>query len=443
MSDSLIRVTVHPSESAGTDSRDPVDLTLPSDYPVGAIIPPIVDAVLETPVSTRLPSRWLLTRLGGEPLDASLTLRQNDVHDGQPILLTTDEISPPRRRPGDSSRVVAAAANRDTPASLPVAVPVVGVVASTSAVVLAWTGAATGAAIQLCGAAALSAGSAAAAVVLGRPPDRIPAALSVSAVLFGTVAGFLAEPNAGWAPALLLAAAPGFAVAILLCHLTRSEHAVLTSLAVLTGATAMTAAIGVALNLPFRAAGAILTAISLVVLSAAPKLAVVAAGLAPSQPEVGYRRALLGHRVLTGLVTGSSSSAALGVVAVAAATVPGGLAPTPAAIFATNVGVLLLLRLRTHCDSRRRIALAGSGLCALAAGYIVAGTSAPEHAPWFCAAAVAAGGTAVILETRGYAPNPVVRQCFQILEYLALAAVLPLTAWITGGYGLVRELSLG
>ena len=39
-------------------------------------------------------------------------------------------------------------------------------------------------------------------------------------------------------------------------------------------------------------------------------------------------------------------------------------------------------------------------------------------------------------------PNPVVRQGLQVVEYLTLAAVVPLAAWVAGVYGMVRDLSL-
>ena len=38
--------------------------------------------------------------------------------------------------------------------------------------------------------------------------------------------------------------------------------------------------------------------------------------------------------------------------------------------------------------------------------------------------------------------NPVVRHAVQLLEYVALAAVVPLAVWVTGVYGVVRDLSL-
>ncbi len=39
-------------------------------------------------------------------------------------------------------------------------------------------------------------------------------------------------------------------------------------------------------------------------------------------------------------------------------------------------------------------------------------------------------------------PNPVVRTAFSVIEYIALAAVIPLAFWVMGLYGMVRELSL-
>ncbi len=62
-----------------------------------------------------------------------------------------------------------------------------------------------------------------------------------------------------------------------------------------------------------------LTVVSVGALSAAPKLTVAVAGIGPSRPDVGDRRAGIAHRVLTGLVAGWSAAAVLGIAAVAVA----------------------------------------------------------------------------------------------------------------------------
>lgn len=440
--DSLRRVTIHRTEAFG-HSHEAIDFTLPADYPVADLIPPIVDAFPDHPVTGNLSARWLLSGIGGELLDTSMTLRQNAVQDGQLILLTSSPVRPPRRRAGDSSGVVAAAANRVPSTGQCAAAAVGGVVAIASSAMLAWTGAATGAITHLWTAAALSAAGAAAAVAIKGSGNRKPTVFSVAAVLFAMASGFLVQPDASWASVSLLVASPGFAISILLSQLTIAEPEVLHALGALTFAMATTAVIGLAADLPFPAAGPILTVLSLVALSAAPRLTVIMAGLDPSRPEIDDGRAQAGHRMFTGLVAGWSLSAALGVVAAGAVGISGAVSSSVTAIFAADVGALLLLRLRSHIDVSRRITLAAAGCCAWAATYIVAGCAAPEHAPWLCAIAILAGMAAMGWSYRTDNVNPVVRQGLQIIEYLVLAALVPLAAWVAGVYGVVRELSLG
>ncbi|MCH9640645.1 MAG: type VII secretion integral membrane protein EccD [Actinomycetia bacterium] len=472
MPDTLCRLAIHATETIASPGRSAptgvsgasvaeaistVDLILPRDCPVATLIPSIVDVVLGGPAGrdgslagTR-PRRWCLTLIGGEPLDSSMTLRESAVHDGELILLTRAPLPASPSRPGDASGVVAGVAHQKPSAALHGAVTAAAVAVTTvSAATLAWSGAEAGSATHLWSAAAVGTASAVGAVAIPRAAHRLSVALSLAAVLFAMVTGFLAGTHSFWAPAFLLATSAGFAVSILMLHMTDGNTAVLTAAAAVTGAIATVSMIGLAVRLPFGAAGAILTVLSLAALSASPKLAVAAAGLGPSRPETRGRRAAFAHTVLTGLVTGWSAAATLGVTAVAAVAIiaaptsaPPGSGPTAVtAIFVADVGLLLLLRQRTHIDGHRRVGLGAAGICALTAAHIVAVGATPEHAPWLCAATIIASMAAVSWASRAKPPNPVVRQSLQMLEYLALAAVIPLAAWVTGVYGLVRDLSL-
>jgi hypothetical protein len=42
----------------------------------------------------------------------------------------------------------------------------------------------------------------------------------------------------------------------------------------------------------------------------------------------------------------------------------------------------------------------------------------------------------------GATVNPLARRTVEVLEYLALAAVVPLACWVGGLYGLIRGVSL-
>jgi type VII secretion integral membrane protein EccD len=149
-------------------------------------------------------------------------------------------------------------------------------------------------------------------------------------------------------------------------------------------------------------------------------------------------QAITAHESLTGLVIGSAAAATLGAVLVAS-DIPDS---RPAAVlFAAVVGLVLMLRTRTHIDVYRRAALVTAGMAAVAAGCADIVVSIPGQANWVCLAAAAAG---VSMLGRGFgaAGNLLARRAIDVLEYVALAAVLPLACWVGGLYGLVRGLSM-
>ena len=412
---------------------------LPADCPLGVLLPSLVDLALpgSRPVSD--PQRWHLNRLDGQRLDTSMTLQESAVDDGELLLLTTAPSPVPHRRPRDPSGVVARAAHPGPTVVVRTAAgPIVVIV---SAATLAWSGTG-GTAAHLWTAAALAAATATGAIAFGSTARELSVVLSLAAVLFATATGFLTVAGGPWAATALLSASCGFAVAILLLRTTTGGTATLTALTAATGAIATTGLVGMTVPVPLAAAGAILSVLSLAALSAAPKLTVAVAGLGPSHPEIGDRRATVAHTILTGLVVGWSSAATLGVTVVSAGALTAAVSPVVATLLAADVGLLLLLRQRSHIDRRRRIVSGAAGLCALIAAHVVTVGITPQHAPWLCAATVVIGVSALHRAASTAAPSPVIRQGVQILEYMALAAVIPLAAWVTGVFGLVRNLSL-
>jgi len=185
----LCRLAIHVT---GPDGPSAADLMLPTECPVGLLIPSVVDVVLGGSAAATAPQRWQLTRVGGERLDTSMTLRDSGVHDGELILLAMAARPARFRTPGDPSGDIAAAADRAPAAGLHRAVPTAAGLAVTmvSAVALAWSGSTSGISANLWTAAALSAATAAGAAVIGARELRV--VFSISAVVFATVAGFLA-----------------------------------------------------------------------------------------------------------------------------------------------------------------------------------------------------------------------------------------------------------
>ena len=162
---------------------------------------------------------------------------------------------------------------------------------------------------------------------------------------------------------------------------------------------------------------------------------------AEDDPAQETPRAATAHDSLTGLVIGSAGAAALGAALVASGCVHDGRFWPNAAVFAAVVGLVMMLRTRTHIGIRRRSALVVGGMAASAAGVALVVGSAPGQANWVCRFATAVG-LSILSGASGATINPRARRAVEVLEYLALATVVPLACWVGGLYGLVRGLSL-
>jgi len=426
-----------------------VELALPSDAPVGVLLPSVVDLVGPDGAAIEEGLQWHLSRIGQGPLDESMSLRDNAVRDGELLLLATAAIPAPIRVPDDRWQALIETCGRQS-APKPLTAAAGLCTAMLGATALAWSGVVTPAAGHVVTAGATAAGAAIAAVVArrARQESTIVGALSVIAVVFGAVAGFLAVPAGPSTANALLAAAVACSISIMLFRVTCCAAICLTALATSGALTSAAAAVGVAWTFPIASAGAVLATLSLGALGMAARLSITASGLAPPMPTSEPReddaftlmtpRAITAHESFTGLVIGSAAAAALGAMLVAS-DMPDS---RPAAVlFAVAVGLVMVLRARTHIDVYRRAALVTAGMAAVAASCIDIVVSAPGQANWMCLAAAAAG---VSMLGRGFgaAGNPLARRAIDVLEYVALASVLPLACWVGGLYGLVRGLSM-
>jgi type VII secretion integral membrane protein EccD len=448
VSDSLCRLTVQSGESDGPPA---VDLALPRNAHVGLLMPSIVDLVHGA--TTTEVVRWRLSRIGGPSLDESITLSENNVRDGEVLLLTSIEPPAPQQVAHDTCHAVAQVDDGShQPALRILAVLACLCAAGIGAAALAWSGLTTRAAGHIITGALLAAAAAVGSIVSRRAQqDPLPCvALSVVAVIFTTAVGFLAVPAGPSAANGLLAAATGLSMAMLLLRLTGCGRICLTAIAIGTALATVTTAACLAWTLAAEAAGAVLTILSLGVLGMAARLSITVAGLVPTLPaaddeqfsaHVGEAQGTLAHQTLTGLVIGSSSSAALGSVLVARGALDDAGSSQSAAVFSAVVGLVLILRARTHSKMPRRTALAAGGMLSVATVFFVIVISAPEQAHWMAVLAAAAGA-ASLGWLFGMSVSPVVRRAIELLEYLALAAVMPLACWVIGVYGLVRGMSL-
>ncbi|HEX9834117.1 MAG TPA: type VII secretion integral membrane protein EccD, partial [Mycobacterium sp.] len=225
----------------------------------------------------------------------------------------------------------------------------------------------------------------------------------------------------------------------------------LTAIATLGALIAAVAAAGAVWRLQLNAGGAALVTLSLATLGLAPRLSMVLSRTGPSTPSIDHFEdttadpaapgAGLCHRTLTGLVVGSSIAAALGALSVAI----GEIRDTGSALrdtaFTAVVALVLLLRVRTHVDPTRRGGLAATAMLTATAGFAAATVSAPAHVHIISALATTVGAAALSCLVRPTV-SPIVLRTVEVLEYVALAAVVPMACWVGGIYTLARGMNL-
>jgi type VII secretion integral membrane protein EccD len=433
---SAYRVTVQTGDVA-------VDLTLPAGIAVGVLIPSIVDIVNASGDAGLATGDWQLSRPGGPSLDESTTLTDNGIRDGDLLVLSTIDTPPPTPIVDDPFHAVvsAAAAGHDHRSARAVATGVFVWVAATSAATLLWSGVRTEPTAQIVTSAAVACAAAVAAVVGRRTADALSCVtLGVAAIAFTAAVGFLVVPGGPGAPNLCLAAAAGGAAAVLLLRVIGCGTVCFIAVAAFA-AMATTTAAAATVSSSVQTVGAGLAAASVGLLSLAARAAIAAARLSPAglddeQPELYEARADNGHNMLTGLVIGIAGAATLGAVLVASNTddVRSGVA------FITVVGVALLLRARSHVDMGRIAALVAFGTVTVTAAFALFATSAPQHAGWVGAVAATAAVTALPSFRTQF--SPLAGRGMDWLEYVALAAIVPLACWVGDLYGIVRGLGL-
>ena len=447
MPDSLCRLTV---AACSDDAHCAVDLALPADMYIGQLMPQIVDLVHRDAVLPVSGRHWRLSRLGDPPLDELMTLNDNSIHDGDVLLLTAIEPPAPEWVVCDPSHAVARGGTADA-GPTPRIVPAIGCVllGALGAATLAWSASRAAPATHIVTGTCLVVAATAGAVMLRRLHLSVP--LSLVAVFFAAAVGFLAVPPGPPGTDLLLASAAAFSAAILILRLTGCGRISLTAIATASALTGTAAATVVMWRLQPNAAGAILSTISLAVLGIAPRLSMALSGISPStpniddahdaMPETVAAKAGLTHRTLTGLVCGASMAASLGVASVALWPIRDAGSALRDTTFTAVIALILLLRVRTHADAIRRIGLAISATFVAAAGFVAAAVSAPGQAH-FTSALAAAAGAAALTCLVGLTMSPIAARAIEVLEYLALAAVVPLACWVGGIYGLARGLNL-
>lgn len=411
---------------------DTFDIAVPARTPVCALLPAIVSLVDPTPEPDTRVDDWRLDRLTGTPIDDSKTLAENDVRDGELVILTSRHAPPLGLVEWDPSRTACVA---DPPVGSRNAIgPAVCVWGSISAsLALAWAGSGTPGWSYLAVAAVGSCTAAVTAIA-----DGSGAGVRVAAVWLAAAAGFLAVPGPSSAASVFLAASAGFSMSLLMLRaaVRPGSHATMVAAATLSGLVAVATVAPVIATVTTSAVGATLATAALALLAVAPRVAILAAGLRPDEhPDDCDARARLAHATLTGLVIGCAGSTAIGACLVAVGCRLSGSPALGGVAFTAVVAVAMSLRSRTHADERRRTAFVVSGLCCFTASFAIAVAVAPSLAAWTSAVLVAVGLTAL----RDRETGPGVARAAELLEYAVLASVLPMACWVGGAFTVVRE----
>jgi ESX secretion system protein EccD len=449
----LRRVSVHSGTAV-------IDLALPAGVPVAILIPSIVDILkARDPGNDLEAKRYFLSPLGGPALDPSTTLTQNAIGDGAVLLLSHPTAPPPAPRYDDvavavsdtldaaarpwneSTRRQAARIAGAATASCVVAVGSLALVRNALGTDAARDAGFTAGVLASAGFVALV------VMVIARRTyqDAVAGlALGVIGTEFASAAGFVAVPGKPGIAHVLLAAAAGTVTSVSAMRVSGEGGVTLTALSWVGMVAAVAAVVGVIGAAPLYVVCSVSALISLGLLWVAARVSVMLTGLSPT-PETGEIgswvavKAIRADKCLTNLFAGLSSSATVGAVV----TVITGASRLSCIAFGVVTASLLLLRSRFH-DKQRMLVFVVSGIVIAGMTFGVAALRAPEHGPWIAVATVILAAVAMYLGFIAPATSlsPVARRGVELLECLALVAMVPLTCSICGLYGAVRGLTL-
>lgn len=431
MSANVCHVSVHADDGVGA-----VDLALPARVPVAALLP---DIVRLTGVDAAVPGRWQLATVCGTVLDESAPLSEQYVRDGDRLLLST--ALPRLPGFGRSDTVTAVLASAPPAADNRVLRVTAGLIAAGVGVlaVAAQRMSPLGTAVLVCAVAGVTV----AAARSGRGVS-VCGPLGCLTVVVAALSAVSAVPGPVGAPHLLFGSAATVAVSAVLLRLGIGWGMVSTA-TVAFGAVGVIAFSGAAVwEMPRHAVGVVAVVLALGAMSLAPRVSVLAAGLAPppslsAEPvDDADRRARAGHRILVGLVVGISAAAAVATTGVAVCCLRGEGHTVSTAVFCAVTGSALLLRARCYSAGPCRWALTLSGLCSLTAFFV---TVAATGGRWATMAAVGVGVMVIVADDRGEL-SPVAARAVDVVEYAVLAAVAPAACAALDVFALVRTSSL-
>jgi type VII secretion integral membrane protein EccD len=266
-------------------------------------------------------------------------------------------------------------------------------------------------------------------------------ALSVIATAFAAVAGFLAVPGAPGLPNVVLAATAALVTSVLAMRVSGCGAITLTAISCVATIIAVAALVGVITAAPLRAIGSVSALVSLGLLGVAARMSIVLAGLSPQlapAPDLDTK-VIRADNWLASLLAAFSSAAAVGAIV----TVLAGTLRLCCIAFGALTGALLLLRARSY-DGRRTPAFATCGIVITAITFGVVALSMPKHGAWIAAMTSTVAAAAIYLGfvAPAISLSPLIRRAVEVLECLALVAMVPITCWVAGIYSAVRGVNL-
>jgi ESX secretion system protein EccD len=447
----LCRVTV-----AAPTSR--IDLALPSDLPIAAMLANLVElAGVATPDGGSSHGGWCLSRPAGTELNPARTLDALGVLDGDILHLRPRSLDPPPPVFDDVIDAVATSARADIRGWRPAyarwfASAACVAFAITAAAVLLRLGPSDGAA-WVGGVATLLFISTAALFERSYRESTLGVALATGAWPLAFAAGVLVQPGDETRTSLLLgcafwlaavafgavAVAQGaavFAVGVVLATLTGGAALFAVFVAhPASGIAAGTLCVAVALTPVLPRLAARLSRLPLPVLpSRADDLALV-----DEQPDLAVLQlhTKLGRELFLGMLAGCVATAAGCCVVLAAV-------GTPAALTLAGLGLLvLLLPVRRVDDTAQRSIRIVAVISAAAAGAITLASMHPDIArAWLIGLLLASG---LLVAGLGAAVGrarvaPTTRRAVDLVEAVALVALLPVAAVVMQVFSTVRHL---
>ncbi|GAC80616.1 type VII secretion integral membrane protein EccD [Gordonia malaquae] len=466
-----------------------VDLAIPSTMPLASLMPDVLILLRVEDAPAKAPGTgsacWTLARIGGEVLNPSESLRDNNVRDGEILILTDD---PPGAAHPVTDDVVAGVAALTSDGRSPWTVSSARWTAYGVAVAASCAAAVSGTIAALRGDTStplLIAGVAAALLLvaalvgsrLGSDP-RTSATFSVAACLLAASAGAAVGTTGG--SRLAAAGVAATAVAVIGCRGTGSLLGAHTAIATVGLSTATVGALSAVWAAPPPSIAAVGAAIGVTTVMIAGRVSIAAAHLplppVPSTPPpIGdpadersvvdgvealgpdrtdplgviadialgdldslAERSAAASSYLTGIIAGATLTT-VGCTLVAS-TEPGRVMFA----FCAVITLVLVTRGRVHSDHTQSATLIG-GAAACAIGVPLVHALPAADAASATSAMVAALGVGIVAliagtvtATREFSPLQV--RIAEIGQYAVLMLVLPILLWVLDAYRLIREL---